>query len=119
MEYASIEDVNLLAGRIKDNWSLCQLFEGRRRACEAEMMVAQTIHAAKLNAKEHGKPFSFRGAGVFCWSGAGLVDNASAYAMLCEEEFFIEDKHDGRTVIFPTKKLVKYLNDFFSSKETQ
>lgn len=46
---AKFADIERLAGRVKDNWALCQLFEGTRRASEAEMMVAQTLHAAVIN----------------------------------------------------------------------
>lgn len=118
VELASVEDVNRLAELIKDNWSLCQLFEGHRRACEAETMVAQTIHAARINAKKHGEPFSFKGDGVHGSSGGGLVDNGTAYAWLVGEEFFVESGHAklGREVIFPTKKLIDRLDAFLARK---
>lgn len=112
IELASIEDVSRLAERIDDSWTLCQLFEGHRRACEAETMVAQTIHGARINAKEHGEPFSFKGDGVNSSGGAGLVDNRTAYGWLIGEGFFIEDKRQGRAVIFPTKKLIARLDGF-------
>jgi hypothetical protein len=116
-ELASIEDVNRLAGQIEDNWTLCQLFEDHRRACEAETMVAQTIHAAKINAKEHGKPFSFKGDGVHGSSGGYLIDNGTAYAWLVDEGFFVESGHSvlKREVIFPTRKLIDRLDRFLGN----
>ena len=61
---ATIDDVKRLRELIKDDWSLCQLFEGKPRAKEAEVMGAQTIHAAVINANANGNPFSFKGEGV-------------------------------------------------------
>ncbi len=76
---AKIEDIKRLSKQIIDNWSLCELFKGTRRASEAEMMVAQTFHAAVINHAEHGKPFSFKGEGIEGYGGGGLVDNCTAY----------------------------------------
>lgn len=115
IELASIDDVDRLAERIPDNWTLCKLFEDHRRACEAETMVAQTIQAARINAKEHGEPFSFKGGGVKTSSGGGLVDNRTAYGWLVREGWFVEDERQGRTVIFPTKKLIAKLDGFLGN----
>ena len=119
-EKAAVADVIRLAGRIKDNWSLCQLFEGQRRACEAEMMVAQTIHAAATNAQgDPAEPFSWKDPNVNYTGGGGLVDNATAYHMLLAKYYFVEEQRqhpdgDERTVIFPTRKLVSYLDGYFA-----
>lgn len=113
---AYIEDIRRLAEIIKDDWILCGLFEGCGVACEAETMVAQTIHAARINFEKHGKSFSFRGDGVFCSSGGGLVNNGKAYRMLLEKEFFVEGEYDDRPVIFPTQKLITFLDGFFANK---
>lgn len=112
---ASLPDIERLAGRIKDNWSLCQLFEGTRRASEAEMMVAQTIHAAIVNQKKHGEPFSFRGDGVFGGGGGGLVDNATAYGMLLDRAYFVEETRGDKTVIFITQKLLDFIDGYYGS----
>lgn len=113
MDKATIEDIQRLKKRIKDNWSLCQLFEGTPAACEAEMMVAQTFHAAVINHKKHGEAFSWKG-NVESRSGAGLVDNATAYRMLLEHGYFIEQERDGKTIIVITQKLVDLLTGFFA-----
>lgn len=115
VELASVEDVTRLAEQIKDNWTLCQLFEDHRRATEAEYMVAETIHAARSNAKEHNEPFSFKGDGVESISGGGLCHNLGAYMWLTGEGWFVEDERQGRTVIFPTKKLIARLDTFFGN----
>ena len=118
---ATIEDINRLAELINDNWSLCQLFEGKRWACEAETMVAQTILAAKINSKKEGEPFSWRGGGVLSSGGNGLVDNGTAYGMLTSEEYFVEEERTNKegskqVVIFPTKRLVTLLDHHFLGK---
>ena len=112
--YATTEDVNRLAAVIKDDWTLCELFDGLPRAKEAEYMVAETIRAARINAEKHGKPFSFVGAGVQAVHGSGLLDNRTAFGWLVDDGFFALDKHEGREVIFPTKKLIKCLDAFFA-----
>ena len=119
MQHATIDDVNRLADKIEDDWTLCELFKGRRRAKEGEYMVAQTIHAARTNAEKRGKPFSFKGAGVEGRGGGGLVDNGTAYAWLLEDEFFVEDKHEGKTVIYPTQTLINALDEFFAGNKGQ
>lgn len=111
---AKYEDIERLAAQIKDNWSLCQLFEGTHAAFEAEMMVAQTFHAVPLNMAEHGKPFSFKGDRVHSRDGNGLVDNGSAYAMLLERGYFVEDEHTGRPTIVITDRLVKLIDGHFA-----
>ncbi len=84
---ATVEEVTRLAEKIKDNRTLCKLFDGKPRASEAEYMVAQTIHAAKINATTHGQPFFFKGDNCESCSGGGLADNATAYGWLVKEEF--------------------------------
>lgn len=118
VELASVEDVNSLAERI-GNTDLCEFFSGYRQACEAETMVAQTIRAARINAKEHGEPFAFKGDGVHTRGHGGIVDNATAYARLVAEDFFVEDERQEKPAIFPTKKLAKRLDAFFAWKATR
>ncbi len=118
IEIATVKDVNRLAEVIEDDWSLCKLFDGRKRAKEAEVMVAQTIHAARMNASTDGEPFSYKGKGLNNCSGGGIVDNATAYAMLINEEFLVENERKNKTVIFPTQKLIELLDEFFLMKES-
>ncbi len=108
IEKAKIEDILDLADKVSDNWSLCHLFEGTPRAFEAEMMVAQTLHACKLNHKSYGVAFSWRG-NVEHSGGGGLVDNGIAYGMLLEREYFVEEEREGRTIILMTQRLVDLL----------
>lgn len=61
---AKIEDIIELARQIKDNWALCELFDGKRRAFEAEYLVAETVHACKFNHATHGEAFSWLGENV-------------------------------------------------------
>ena len=105
-EIAKIDDIKQLAKKIKDSFSLCD-FMGK---CEREVLVAQTIHAAVINYKNHGEPFSFneiKGATHLC-------DNFTAFDWLVEKEYFIEDKRKGRIVIFPTQLLIDKLKIFFT-----
>lgn len=111
---ATIDDIQRLASRIKDNWTLCKLFDGTKRAAEAEMMVAQTVHACVANHAKQGEAFSFRGDGVFSSGGNGLVDNGTAYGMLVGRGYFTEGDRGGKVVIFVTQKLVDYLDGFFA-----
>ncbi|KKL70044.1 hypothetical protein LCGC14_2108840 [marine sediment metagenome] len=106
VELAQIEDIRTLAERIPDNWALCELFAHKRRATEAEFMVAQTLHACRLNAKEYSVAFSWKGDGVESRGGGGLVDNATAYGYLLSDGYFVEDERDGKTIIYMTQKLV-------------
>lgn len=109
------DEVNKFAEQIKDNWTLCEFMANNGpRASEKEMMIAQTIHAARINLQKHGEPFSFRGDGVFSVHGGGLADNATAYGYLVSEGYFKEGKHKNRVVIFPTKKLGAALTAFFN-----
>lgn len=113
---ATIEDIKRLAVLIEDNWSLCELFAGTRRAAEAEMMVAQTVHACVTNHAKRGEAFSFRGNGVSSYGGGGLVDNGTAYGMLVGRGYFTEEEHDGKVVIFVTQKLIDHLDAHFAGK---
>lgn len=117
MSKASIEDIQQLKKWIKDNWALCQLFEGTYAACEAEIMVAQTVHAAVANYKEFGEAFSWKGKGVERPRDRAGTDNATAYQMLLKRGYFIEQERDERTIIVITQKLVDLLDKFFSKKE--
>lgn len=111
---AEIKDIQRLAKRIGDSDQLSNLFTGTRRAGEAEVMVAQTVHASVTNHKKRGEAFSFRGDGVSKFSHGGLVDNGTAYGMLTSREYFMEEERGGKTVIFITQKLVDYLDAFFA-----
>lgn len=111
MERAKIEDIKRLAKKIKDSFSLCN-FMGKT---EREVLVAQTIHAAVINHKAHGKPFSFNKIRY----SSRMCDNFSAYDWLIERKYFMEDKRQGQKVIFPTQALIDKLNVFFSHTENQ
>lgn len=111
-------DVLELAELIKDNWSLCE-FLGKS---EKEFMVAETIHASRINLRAHGEPFSIRSNGVFSVSGGGLFDNAGSYRQLLNDGLFREEERDlterGRVVvIFPTRLLIEKLKQFFGLSE--
>jgi hypothetical protein len=57
-----IERILPLAEKVKDNWSLCEFFADMgNRASEKEYMVAETIHACKINYAQHTE---FRPPGV-------------------------------------------------------
>lgn len=103
---ATFADIRRLKNCIKDNWSLCELFDGTPNASEAEYMVAETFHAAVINQENHGEPFSFKSAGVESRSGGGLINNGAAYQMLIDRGYFIEESRDERTVIFMTQRLI-------------
>lgn len=105
---AKNEDVIDLAARIKDG-DLCKLFEGTRRASEAEYMVATTVYACKINLDKHGEAFSWVDPNVHECSGNGLCDNATAFAMLIGEVYVIEEKRDGKPILRMTQKLVDLL----------
>lgn len=110
---AEIEDIQRLAKQIKDNWSLCELFDDTPRALEAEMMVAQTIHACVINHQKLGEAFSFRERRVYSRGCGGLENNASAYRMLLNRGYFVKNQRRGKPVIFVTKKLINLLDHHF------
>ncbi len=109
IEKARIEDIQDLAERIPDNWALCELFKGTRRASEAEYMVAGTVHACVLNHKKHGTPFSWVDPSVHSRAGNGLQDNETAYRMLVDKDYFVEEERDGKPILRMTQKLVDLL----------
>lgn len=114
-----VADLQRFKGKIANQWSLCGLFEATGRASEKEHMVAQTIHAACVNFAEQGEPFSFRGNGVFSVQGGGLADNATAYRYLVSKGYFREGERSGRAVIFPTRKLLDLLAEYFAKPLAQ
>lgn len=116
VEKATIEDIRKLAKKIPQPNSLMQLFDGERRACEAEWMVWQTLHACILNHKEHGEAFSIRD--IRSGGGTGLVDNFTAYGMLVDRKYFIEEKRGDKTVIIMTQKLVDVLRGHLARKSS-
>lgn len=118
-ETATVEDIRALAARIKDNWSLCKLFAGTRRACEAEAMVAQTFHASVLNLDKGRGAFSFQGDGLRGRAGGGLFDNATAWGMLVERGYFVEDEHEGKPTIVITQRLVDLLKGHFAKQDAK
>lgn len=74
---------------VKDNWSLCE-FTG-----ESETMMAQTLHASKINLKNHGFAFSFRGNNCLsAMQGGGLVENARSYAKILGMQYIQETEVD-------------------------
>lgn len=117
MELATIEDVTRIKAKVKDEWSLCQFFEGRRRALEAERIVLQTIHAAAINFKIQGEPFLFQDDCPHGQGGGFIVANDYAYDWLLSDGFFVEDERDGKVVIFMTKKLIERLDAHFDRTE--
>lgn len=116
---AKIADLERLKESIPDNWALCGLFKGTGAACEAEMMVAQTLHAAVANQREEGKPFSYKGPGVERTMQKCGTDNYTAYHMLLDEGYFVEDEHRGIPAIFMTQKLVDRLDGHLKTKKAK
>jgi hypothetical protein len=110
---AKIEDITRLKDKIKDNWSLCN-FYGKS---EAELIVAQTIHACVTNHKDHGQAFSFEGKGLHTSHGNGLFDNRGAYGSLVKDGMFIVEEWEDRKVIYPTQALINRLDEYFAKKE--
>ena len=122
-----LDDLKAIVKRIKDNFSLCE-FAGKT---ETEYMVAETVHAACLNFKDHGQPFSFKGEEVR--SVGGGMDNDTGYQICLDRGWFYEEPldpalgilvpkktwmEDGKViVIFPTRKLLDDLNVFFANKK--
>lgn len=104
-----VADLRAVRARLKDSFSLCE-FMG---VTEREVMVFQTIRAAVTNLDSLGEPYSVRGSGVFTVAGNGLFDNRSAYTYLVDKGYFDEEDRDGLTLIFPTRKLLNELMDFF------
>lgn len=113
---AKIEDIQDLATKIPDNCALRQLFEGTPRACEAETMVVQTLHACVLNHKKHGIAFSWRGDGVRMPKQRCGTDNGTAYGMLLNREYFVEEGRDNKVIIIMTQKLVDLLRGHLAKK---
>ena len=103
---AGEQDVLRLADSIKDDWTLAMFMAAHKRAKEAEVMIAQTIHACRINHGNGQGLFSFKGSGLNTFSGCGLVDNPTAYATLLRLEYFVEDTHKDCDIIRPTQFLV-------------
>lgn len=114
---AKNEDVTDLAARIKDNCTLCQLFEGKRRASEAEYMVATTVHACQFNLDTEGEAFSWLDPSCEAdRAGGGLVDNATAFDMLVNEAYVVKEERDGKPILRMTQKLVDVLRGHLAKK---
>lgn len=103
-----VEDLRWVNDRLADSFSLCD-FLG---VTEREVMVFQTIRAAVRNLDTAGEPFSVRGTNVFASSGNGLINNGPAYVYLVDNGYCEEEERDGKTVIFPTRKLLDGLIAF-------
>jgi len=84
----TMKRLEALATAIADNFALCE-FLGMT---EAEVLVAQTVHAAYANAKRRGIQCSFRGDGVFSQGGNGIYDNGKGYRKLLDEKLIIEEQ---------------------------
>ena len=101
---ANPKDINyLLDNKTDQQWHLIGFYN----KCEAEVMVAQTIFAANVNYKKHGEAYSIKG-NVYSTSG-----NTEAYNMLVNDGMFVEEKRQGKTVIFPTDALIDKLYKHF------
>ena len=105
---ANIKDIKRLVKKIKDDFSLC----GFRQHHEGNILVAQTMHAAVLNHKKRGEPFSFNEIKV----STRLCDNFAAFDSLVEDGFFTTGKREKRPVIFPTQKLIEALDNYFDKE---
>ena len=116
MNKAKIEDIQDLVAKIPDSWALCQLVEGTSQAFEAEYMVAETLHACAINHKTHGIAFSWRGDGVQSARQSDGTNNGSAYAMLLDRKYFVEENRDDKVIIVITQKLVDLLREYLAKK---
>lgn len=104
------ERILALAELIKDNWTLCD-FMGK---AEKEYMVATTIHACRINLKEHGEAFSFKGGSLNTETRMG--QNVTCYGQLKADGYLKEVERQGVTVIIPTDKLLTALEDYLARK---
>jgi len=107
-ELATIKDIRRLVPKIKDSFSLCN-FLGKT---EKEVLVAQTIHACKINHKKRGICFSFDGVE----GQSTLCQNISSLEALIEDGLFVRGKFKSKPVLYPTKLLVLMLDAFFAKK---
>ena len=107
------ETIIALADKITGGCSLGSLFDGKPRAYEAELIVAQTIRATQENLTDHGEAFALLSPSLDSCTGGGLCDNRTAYDWLKSDGFLREDKRNGKAVIFPTKKLILLLQSYF------
>ncbi len=114
-ELAKIEDIQQLAAVIKDDWTLAGMFPHH----EQNDLVAQTIHACRINFENHGEPFSFV-AEDSCWGiqGGGIANYGGSLHSLISDEYFIEDKWEGKPILRVTQKLVDRLKRFLKIEET-
>jgi hypothetical protein len=108
-----VKDVQRLARRIKDNWSLCN-FLGK---AEKEYMVATTIHACVKNHQTTGEMFSKKGGNLN--HETRLCQNSSSYAAMINDGYLVEADRQGEAVILPTQKLIDKLKRFFAIEEVK
>lgn len=81
-----------VAAKVKDNWSLCESKWGKS---EAEVLVAQTIHACANNLRAHGDAFSWLMPTAAGRYGNGLFDNGHCLSMLLRDGSFVEEPYEG------------------------
>lgn len=105
---ATIEDIKRIAPKIKDSSSLCG-FLGKT---EKEYMVAETIHACKLNHKNHGQCFSFDKVKY----ETRLAQNLSSLDALIEDGLLVQGKFKGKKTLIPTKLLIGMLDAYFAKE---
>jgi hypothetical protein len=135
--YASSGYLDLLkrvVQKVKDPRYLMQFREGTRRASEQEYMITETIHAALINLKQNGHPFSFATDNArHGFSGGGLVDNGSASRTIVNEGLIEEVwlptnqvkkpskdavRESGKILVwFPTQKLLEKIAGFLQFKK--
>jgi len=106
---ATIKNIERFVPLIKDSFSLCH-FLGKT---EKEVLVAQTIHACKLNYEQGRGCFSFLGD----LHDGPHAENTQSYQQLKDDGLFIEGTYDGKPVIFPSLALILKLDAFFASRE--
>ncbi len=110
---AKVEDIKRLAKRAKQS-RLMSLFEQTEEAAEAEAMVSQTLQASVAHHKEHGVAFSWLGDRV-----SKQYANRTAYSMLRERGYFVEEKRERKKIVIVTQKLVEYLDKYFARKDAK
>jgi hypothetical protein len=84
-------------------------------SCEKEVMIAQTIEAARFSLEDCGEAFSYDESNKVR-HGNGVVDNGLAYRYLISEGLLTKGKHRGRKTLIPTEKLVVMLEKFLKLK---
>ena len=107
-ELATIEDVMKVEPRITDEMSLCD-FLGKT---EREIIVCQTIHACPNNQKNNGACFSFNEI-----RESGFSENGTSLDWLVEHKLLAKGEHEGKPVLYPTKKLIEDILKYFVKED--